>query len=435
MGRIELPSMVYDTTALPLSYIGNYTRNYIILLYNPPMFTPSKKTLEKYADVLINFALNSGKGIKKGEVVFLHVPESAKPLLKELRIAVLKSGGYPITQYLPDGLQKDFYEYATEDQIKFFPSKYLRGKVEEMDQYLAIISETDKYELKEVDPKKIMLSGISTKPYRDWMDEKENKGKLTWTLGLYGTAAMAKETGMNLKEYWDQIIKGCYLDHKNPVKKWKETFKKIESLMGKLNKLDVIKLRIQAKDTDLIIGIDKNRKWLGGSGRNIPSFEIFISPDCRLTEGYITFTEPLFRYGSLIKGVRLEFKKGKVVKSLAKLGEKLLQEMIKTKGADMVGEFSLTDRRFSKITRFMGETLFDENAGGKFGNTHIALGMAYKDSYTGNISKVRKEMWKKMGYNDSSVHTDIVATSDRKVTATLKDGKEVVIYKNGQFTL
>lgn len=399
------------------------------------MFTPPKKVLEKYADVLINFALNSGKGIKKGEVVFLQVPESAKPILKTLRIAVLKSGGHPITQYLPDDLTKDFYDYASDEQIKFFPSKYLKGRVEEMDHVVSIIAESNKYELKDVDPKKIMLSGISAKPYMDWRHEKENKGKLTWTLGLYGTPAMAKEANMNLKEYWNQIIQGCYLNLPNPVKKWKETFSKIEDLREKLNKLDISKLIIEAKGTNLVIGLDKNRKWLGGSGRNIPSFEIFISPDCRKTEGFITFTEPLFRYGNLIKDVKLIFKGGKVIKSSAKVGEKLLKEMIKTKGADMVGEFSLTDNRFSKITKFMGETLFDENVGGRFGNTHIALGMAYKDSYSGNILKVKKAAWDKMGFNDSSVHTDIVSTSDRKVTAILSSGKKMIIYKNGQFML
>lgn len=399
------------------------------------MFTPSKKILEKYANVLINFALNSGKGIKKGEVVLLQVPESAKPLLKELRIAVLKSGGFPITQYLPEGLMRDYYEYASDEQLKFFPAKYLRGKVDQMDHVVSIIADTDPYELKGIDPKKIMLSGLSSKPYSDWRNEKESKGKLTWTLGLYATSEMAKEANMSLEDYWKQIIKGCYLDQVDPVKRWKETFKQIEELRRKLNKLEIESLHVEAKDTDLTVGLGENRMWLGGSGRNIPSYEIFISPDCRKTEGYISFTEPLFRYGDLITGVRLEFKKGKVIKSSAKKGEKLLKEMIKTKGADMVGEFSLTDKRFSKIDKFMAETLFDENVGGKYGNTHIALGMAYKDSYPGNQSKVKKGDWIKMGYNDSSVHTDIVSVSNRKVTAKLKSGKEIIIYQNGEFKI
>lgn len=399
------------------------------------MFTPSKKILEKYANVLINFALNSGKGIKKGEVVFLQVPESAKPLLKELRIAVLKAGGFPITHYLPEGLMRDYFEYASEEQLKFFPAKFLKGKVDQMDHVVSIIADTDPFELKGIDPKKIMLSNLSSKPYSEWRDEKEGKGKLTWTIGLYGTSEMAKEARMTLEEYWKQIIKGCYLDSTDPVKKWKETFLEIESLRKKLNKLDIEKLRIEAIDTDLTIGLDRNRMWLGGSGRNIPSFEIFISPDCRKTEGNIAFTEPLFVYGDLIKGVKLEFKNGKVVKSSATVGEKLLKEMIKTKGADMVGEFSLTDRRFSKIDKFMGETLFDENVGGKFGNTHIALGRAYKDSYPKKQQSVKKSDWIKMGFNDSSVHTDMVATSNRKVTATLKNGKQLVIYQDGEFKI
>ena len=83
----------------------------------------------------------------------------------------------------------------------------------------------------------------------------------------------------------------------------------------------------------------------------------------------------------------------------------------------------------------MAETLFDENVGGKFGNTHIALGMAYKDSYPKDQAKVEKGEWLKMGYNDSSVHTDIVSTSNRKVTATLKNGKELVIYQDGEFKI
>jgi len=83
----------------------------------------------------------------------------------------------------------------------------------------------------------------------------------------------------------------------------------------------------------------------------------------------------------------------------------------------------------------MATTLFDENVGGKYGNTHIALGKAYKDSYPGKMDNVSKNQWDKMGYNDSSVHTDIVATSNREVIAFLSDGKEKVIYRDGKFLI
>jgi aminopeptidase len=109
--------------------------------------------------------------------------------------------------------------------------------------------------------------------------------------------------------------------------------------------------------------------------------------------------------------------------------------MIKSKDADKIGEFSLTDGRVSRITKFMAETLFDENMGGKEGNTHIALGSAYEDCFSGDVSKLTKEESKKLGFNDSAVHTDIISTAPRRVMAHLKDGSQKLIYENGQFTL
>jgi len=397
------------------------------------MYKPSKKIIEKYADVLVNFALNSGQGIKPNEVVLLQVPESAKPMLIALHKAVLKASGHPIIQYIPDGMSRDFFNFANTEQISFFPAKYLKGKIEEIDHSIFIIADTDKHELEGIDPKMIMEKSKAFKPYMDWRNKKENEGKFTWTLGLYGTKAGADEAGMTEKEYWREIIKACYLNDKEPVKTWQKISAEVERVKNKLDNLKIEKVRIQAKNTDLYITLGKNRKWMGGGGRNIPSFEIFISPDCRYTEGYISFNQPLYRYGNLIKDIYLEFKDGKVVKATAKKGEKILKEMIANAGADMVGEFSLTDSRVSKITKFMAETLFDENAGGKYGNTHIALGAAYKDSYPGDPNKVKKVEWVKMGYNNSVVHTDIVSTENRTVTAWLADGKEMVIYKDGKF--
>ncbi len=109
--------------------------------------------------------------------------------------------------------------------------------------------------------------------------------------------------------------------------------------------------------------------------------------------------------------------------------------MIATENADKLGEFSLTDRRFSRITRFMAETLYDENVGGPFGNTHIALGNSYQDCYAGDPAAVAPEEWARLGFNESTVHTDIVSTTDRVVTATLRGGGELVIYSDGEFRL
>jgi len=396
-------------------------------------YQPSEEILEKYADVMINFALNSGEGVKPGEVVQLRVSEVAKPLLVALRRAVLKAGAHPLVFYTPDDFAREHYELASDEQLTFFPEKYLKGVVDQIDHTVAVLSETDKRELDGIDSGKIMAAQKALKPYMDWRREKEGAGDYTWTLCMYGTQAMADEVGMSLEEYWNEIVKACYLDEPEPAAKWKALYEELYAIKDKLDAMPIEKLHIEAADTDLWVSIGEHRKWLGGSGRNIPSFELFISPDWRGTEGRIQFTEPLYRYGNLIKDAYLEFEGGRVTKATASEGEAILKEMIAVENADKVGEFSLTDRRFSRITEFMGETLYDENVGGDNGNTHIAVGAAYRDSYTGDQTSVSETEWEAMGYNNSVVHTDIVATSNRVVTAYLKDGSSRIIYKDGQF--
>lgn len=401
-------------------------------------YTPPQEILERYADVLINFALGGGSGIKAGDVVRISAHESAKPLYAELRKAVLRSGGHVIGQYLPDdddryNLSRDFYETADDAQIDFFPSRYMRGLVDEIDHQVAVISDADMHALEGVDPSKLMRSGKAMKPWMQWRTEKENAGRFTWTLGLYGTPAMAAEAALSEEEYWQQIIDACFLDEDQPIARWQEVSAQITEYVDKLTALSIERLHIEGEDVDLWITMGERRQWMGGSGRNIPSFEIFTSPDWRGTSGWIRFNQPLYRYGNLIKGIRLEFADGVVVKAQAEENENVLTEMVATEGADKVGEFSLTDSRFSRISRFMAETLYDENVGGPFGNTHIALGKSYHDCYAGDPGGVSREEWERLGFNDSTVHTDIISTADRTATATLSDGSERVIYSDGRF--
>lgn len=399
------------------------------------MYQPSEEILKKYADVLVKFALNSGAGVKKGEVVQVICEDVAKPMIVALHKSILEAGAHSIIRMMPTGLDKDFYELANDEQLTFFPKKYLKARVDLIDHSVGIIAEHDLHELKDVDPAKIMKAAESKKEARNWTNDKEYAGKFTWTLALYGTPAMAKEAKMTLEEYWNEIIHACFLDKADPVAEWKKIFAEQERVKKSLNSMGIEKLHMVGKNTDLWMTLGKKRRFVGGSGRNIPSFEIFTSPDWTGTEGYVYFNQPLYRYGNLIKDVKLVFKKGKVVEATASSGEKLLKQMIARPNADKIGEYSLTDSRASRVTKFMANTLFDENMGGRYGNTHIAVGMSYKDAYDGDPRKVPKAEWKKMGFNDSGEHCDIISTEDRTVTAILKDGSEKVIYEDGKFTV
>ena len=387
---------------------------------------------------MVNFALGGGKGIKPGERVYLQSPLSALPFYRALRKQLIDNDASVIGSLGDDmsGAARYFYDHATKRQLTDFPTNYFKGLVADVDHRIAVIADHDVHELDGVDPRKMMTVQKTAKPLMEWFREKENQGKYSWTLALYGTRSMAKEAGLSLEEYWRQIINACYLDQTNPIVKWQKISNEVERVAKKLTKLDIKKIHIRGRDVDLRIDIGEERRWLGGGGRNIPSFEVFTSPDWRGTEGWIRFNQPLYYYGPKVEGIELHFKKGQVVKAKATKNEKLLKAMLATdESAARVGEFSLTDRRLSRITKFMAETLFDENMGGPYGNTHIAVGEAYHDTYSGDVKELDKKLFTELGYNSSSIHVDMISTADRKVTATLGNGTKKVIYQKGQFTI
>lgn len=397
-------------------------------------YSPSQKILDKYAQVLINFALNSGEGIKPNEVVQIAVPDVAKPLALSLYKVALESGAHPLLRLIPTEFDSHFYNLANQRQIEFFPKKYLMARAELLDHTVGIIADVNPEELKDVDSQKIMKHRAAQYPFREWLFDKEHKGKFTWTAALWGTQAKADSVGLTYREYWQQIIQACYLDIDDPVNAWRDLLKKQSKIKSWLDELSIEWVEVKGPDVDLRVKVGSERSWKTGSGSNIPSFEHFTSPDWRGTDGHIEFNQPLYRYGNVIDGIRLEFKNGRIVKATANKGESVLKAMINTKDADKLGEFSLTDKRFSRITHPMAETLFDENMGGPQGNMHVAVGMAYKDCYKGDPSKLKNSDWKRLGYNNSSVHTDMISTAERSATAILGDGSRVLIYENGSFT-
>jgi aminopeptidase len=403
-------------------------------------YQASSEYLKRYGDLLVNYALGGGDGIQPGDVVCVRGPESAKPLYAEVCRAVWRAGGHVVHDFRPDAdatvnLMRDFFEIASPRQLSWFPEAYYRGEIEALDHLAFIYCEPDPHALADVDPEKMMARQSSFAPLLQWQDAKEASGAFTWTIGLYPTEAMAAEAELTLEQYWHEVIKACFLDDPDPKQRWREVADQIDTFTGWLNSLPIDRLHVHGPDADLWLTLGERRRWVGGSGRNIPSFECYTSPDWRGTEGWIRFSEPLYTHGSLIKGVRLEFAGGKVADATADEHEPLLRQMIATTGADRIGEYSLTDARLSRITKFMANTLYDENVGGPHGNTHLAIGRAIHDCYDGDPATMSAPDWERLGFNDSVVHTDIVSTTDREVTAVLRDGSSRAIYAGGQFQL
>ena len=394
----------------------------------------TQKELEKYADTLIWGLKTARPSLKKYDSILLRCDAEGLPLGEVVHAKLIKQKYNVIfrTMLTPE-IERNFYAYSDSAQRKFIApgDKELCAG---LGGNIYIHAPKSLTHLKDIDTKRQSEVAIARKCLRDIMTKNEEKGLFGWTLCTYPTEELARNAKLSLKEYSRQIAKACFLNEKNPAKKWAWLYKESMGIKKWLKSLKIDRLLFKSKSMDLKIKVGDMRQFLGVSGHNIPSFEIFTSPDCRYTEGVYFANLPAFRGGNYVEGIRLEFKNGKAVKISAKKGEDYVKKILSTdKGASMVGEISLTDKRFSKIDKFMADTLFDENFGGKNGNCHLAVGSSYFDTYTGNIAKMDKKIKDKLGFNSSSIHWDLINTEDKIVKAVLKSGKTITLYEKGMF--
>lgn len=391
--------------------------------------------LDKYADVLL-WGLNIARKevYKKNDIILIRYNAPAIQLAEVLYAKLLKKGFNALYRMVPTPtMEKDFYTHANSKQLIFKTPgddilfNHLNGSI-------FLHAPASLTHLSGIDPARIGKATLSKKYLRDIIDKREEQGRFSWTLCIFPTIALAEHAGLSFDDYSHQIVTSCFLDSPDPVKEWQTVYKQAQVIKKWLNSLQVSHFQIESENIDLKIVPGEKRKWIGISGHNIPSFELFTSPDYRKTEGIYFADQPSYRSGNYIKGIRVEFKKGVVVNVTAEEGEGFTRKQLEMdKGAKRVGEFSLTDKRFSKIDRFMANTLFDENYGGMYGNCHIALGASYSDAYDGDAAALTKTIKSQLGFNDSALHWDIVNTEQKRVTAHLVTGENVTIYEDGQF--
>jgi aminopeptidase len=398
--------------------------------------------LERYAKVLI-WALEKariemgGHEYVPGENIALPHDALAAPLAEKIYRMLLRRGVNVLAEVLPSpAMSRIFYEEANDAQLQFL-GPWSEVRAENLHGSIFLRAPSSLTHLKDIDPSRTSMRDKAYKPILKIRKGRENSGEFAWTLCDMPTQARADQAKMTLSEYSEQIALSCYLDDEDPIASWQRTMAGISKVKDWLTGLDIDFVHVVSEDgeTDLRVWIGPERKWLGGGGRNIPSFEVFVSPEAGRAEGRYHASEMSFREGRYVRNARLVFQGGEVIEATADEEQEYLRARVALdEGSKMLGEFSLTDRRHSRITKFMASTLFDENVGGANGNCHIAIGRGFNDSYSGS-EPMDEELAKKLKINDSTEHWDLITTTPRVVTAHLKDGREIVIYENGQFTI
>jgi aminopeptidase len=362
--------------------------------------------IEKLADLLVNYSV----GVKKGDKVFIQGATVAEPLLKEVYARVLQAGGHPLMLCSVAGSEELLFRYADDDQLKHVPPP-VKLAYETYDVRITVLAEENTRALSNVDPARMVMRSESRRSLMQVFMRRSAAGEMRWTLAPYPTNAFAQDADMSLAEYEDFVYGACMPDMDDPIAYWRRFARwqseVVEWLKGKKN------VHVKGKDTDLWLSIE-GRTFISCHGdKNMPDGEVFTGPVENSVEGTVSFSYPAIYSGKEVAGVRLQFKKGRVVKATAEKNQDFLVKTLATdRGASRVGEFAIGTNE--GITRFTREILFDEKIGGTI---HMALGAGYPE--TGSKNK-------------SAIHWDMVCD--------LRDGGEiwvddVLLHKNGKFAV
>ena len=247
-----------------------------------------------------------------------------------------------------------------------------------------------------------------------------------WAQQVYGEP--------DVERLWDQVAFCMRLDEPDPTAAWQEHVKRLSERAAKLNTLRPDSLRYRGPGTDLTVGLMPNAFWMAGAGdtatgitfvANMPTEEVFTSPDARRTEGTIRSTLPLLLSGQIVRGLELTFREGRAVEVEAETGADLVRSHFATiDNADRLGEVALVTKesRVGRSGTLFYDTLFDENA-----TCHIAYGAGLPFVIDGDPGE---------GLNLANTHVDfMVGGPALEVNAVLADGTEVPLIKDEEWQL
>lgn len=394
-------------------------------------------TLANYAEVLL-WGLRTSRAVpfKNGELVLLRYDHEALPLAEAVYAALMDAHLHPLPLSLPTSfMQAQHFGNSSFGQLTF-AQPGLDDLHKASAGVITILAPDDLGRLSDIDPRSLAQGEKAEAKALAVLDRRRRAGLLGSTVCLYPTQALATASGMDLPEYAERLARACLLFEPDPVSQWKRVKKELAAIAKWLDGLKIEQLHIESEHIDLRLAPGAHRRFVGVTGRNIPGFELYLAPDWRTVEGVYFADQPSIRWGRVVSHARLEFHGGVAVEAQAAQGAQFLTgRMTADGGARRVGEFSLTDKRISRVERFMAHTLLDENFGGAHGNCHIALGGSSAMSFSGPPDELTAAREEALGFNASGLHWDLVNTEAKRVTATLTGGGRRAIYEDGQFLL
>jgi aminopeptidase len=399
-------------------------------------------TADGLAGRLADLAVGIGANVQPGQIVAVSADVGHEEFARELAARAYRAGAkFVDVGYFDAQVKRARIEHADGDTLEFVPPWYGRRVFSLGESHAArivIAAPTDPHALDGLDP--VRLGRDPLPAIAEWMDVLAER-TVNWTIVPFPTRPWARMVHPELDEeaafelLCRDIVHVCRLDEPDPAAAWQARVAELTDAGERLNALALDALHFEGPGTDLTVGLLPSSSWIGALSwtvdglehlPNVPTEEVFTTPDPERADGHVRSTKPLVLVdGSIVRGLEVRFEAGRAVQFDAEEGAELIRaRTARDEGASRLGEVALVDResRIGQLGTVFYETLLDENA-----TSHLALGSAYEEAVSEeDVPRVNK----------SKIHVDfMVGGDDVDVTGIMRDGRRVPVLRGGSWQI
>jgi aminopeptidase len=396
--------------------------------------------IERYAELITRIGVN----VQRGQTVFVSALVEHAPLVRALARAAYAAGARLVdVRYVDQHVRRSFIESVDDETLSDSPP-WVLARTEALAAGGALIMITG-------DPEPELLADLDqarvskARPLEATMRQlrAQTERTLSWTIASYPTEGQALQMfgEPDVERLWEALAATVRLDDPDPVAAWHAHTTKLHERCESLDSLDFDAIHFNGPGTDLTVGLLSDAPWMGGGIStvdgiyhvpNLPTEEVFTSPDWRRTEGTVRSTRPLHLGGTIVRDLALRFSGGEIVDVRASAGADAVRgELALDEFAKRLGEVALVDgeSRVGQTGLVFYDTLFDENA-----TCHIAYGLG--GFGIDGIDALNPDEARARGINISVVHTDfMIGGPEVDVDGITKDGRRVPILREDVWQL
>jgi aminopeptidase len=399
-------------------------------------------TAAPLAERLADLAVGLGANVQPGQIVAVSADIGLEEVVREVVAAAYQRGAkFVDVSYYDPHVKRARIEHAEYDTLDFVPRWYgdrAYALGESHAARVVIAGPSHPHALDGLDPDRLGRDPLPA--VAEWMDVLADR-TVNWTIVPFPTLAWAKQVHPELDEeaafdtLCREIVHVCRLDEPDPDAAWRKRVDELTDVGSRLDALALDALHYEGPGTDLTVGLLPSSSWIGAVSwtvdglehlPNVPTEEVFTTPDPARAEGRVRSTKPLVLVdGSMLRGLEVRFEGGRAVEIDAEEGAELIRKRVaRDEGASRLGEVALVDResRIGQLGTVFYATLLDENA-----TSHMAFGSAYEEAVSEeDVARANK----------SAIHIDfMVGGDDVDVTGITRGGKRIPVLRGGAWQI